>query len=657
MKKNHFVIISFCLILSVPNLFAQDFSFEFLKPTVSELQMNEYSKDREAEALVIYDKGVTKFRINSDYSRSVVFTRSTKIKIISEAGLEYAEIEIPVYRHDNIYETVEKIEAYAYNFENNSIRRTKLNNDQVYEEKVNDFWYRIKFAIPNVKSGTVIEYKYSHISQSKFTLPDWEFQNEIPTLYSEYVLYVNPFFEYIFLLQGASKFDTYTTEESAGLPVQYGPTKYKEMINTFIMKDLPAFRDEEFISSKDDYIIKLHFQLAAYSDVYGGRAEIITTWPKLCDDLLKDQEFGKYIKSSAKQAKKLFSYDKLTGLSDEEKFNEIIQFVKSNFNWNEYRGYFASKSPGKFVSEKTGSAADINLFLCGMLLEAGLDARPVLISTRDHGKIRYDYPFAHFFNYVLVLVDLNGKNRLADATDSFCPDYLIPVNCINDRGLIIEKGSESWTTLTSDISSIRKYSFDIKLSPDIDSVLCNMKINSTNYEAMQLRKVYENKQQEFENYLRERNLYPIGTINVRNYKDVNQPFDLKVKIEAPLERIGNKIYIAPFFEEPVSENPLKQKTRSYPIDMTYAKTKFFTSQIQIPEGYEVEYIPKDLILEGTLVKIEYRVTSIDDENLMVAGYYKFNKAIYDAEDYLNLKYYFGQIVKKFNERIVLVAEK
>ncbi len=84
-----------------------------------------------------------------------------------------------------------------------------MDNSTIFEEKVNDHWRVKKFALPDVKEGSVIEYKYKIISPYFFNLHDWDFQQRIPVIYSEYTTAMIPFYEYTYIFQGASKFDVY----------------------------------------------------------------------------------------------------------------------------------------------------------------------------------------------------------------------------------------------------------------------------------------------------------------------------------------------------------------------------------------------------------------------------------------------------------------
>ena len=88
--------------------------------------------------------------------------------------------------------------------------------------------------------------------------------------------------------------------------------------------------------------------------------------------------------------------------------------------------------------------------------------------------------------------------------------------------------------------------------------------------------------------------------------------------------------------------------------MEYARTEVYVAQINIPEGYTAEYIPENYNIKASLIEISYETQTLDEYTLLVKGSLKLNKAVYDAGDYLKLKFYFNDIIKKFNDKIVLV---
>ena len=50
--------------------------------------------------------------------------------------------------------------AVTYNLENGSIVKTKLDNQGAFTKKVNKYWNEKIITFPNVKVGSIIEYKY-----------------------------------------------------------------------------------------------------------------------------------------------------------------------------------------------------------------------------------------------------------------------------------------------------------------------------------------------------------------------------------------------------------------------------------------------------------------------------------------------------------------
>ncbi len=648
-KKLHLTILLF--VLTWGTMQGQNFSREFGRIGKDEIELKHYSEDKDAEAIVLFDTGKSYF-IETGNSFDVVFERTTRIKILSEAGINWAEVEIPFYQEGGIYEKVYDIEAYSYNYENGVINKTPFNVSNTFDEKINNSWNVKKFAIPNVKEGTIVEYRYKVSSQYKFNLRDWEFQWKIPVVHSEYEAKMIPFYEYSFLLQGANKFDSQNSYTDVGASRQFGAITFQDKVYNFTMKNVPAFNSEEFIASINDYIIKLDFQLSKIHQPGGATINIMTTWEDMNMNLLKHKDFGNYIERSEKLALKLLNNESLELNNDKEKFDHVIEYVKRNYNWDKTRGKYASKSPKKFVEEKYGNCADINLFAIGLLQASGIDAKPVLISTRDNGKIKYAYPFTHFFNYVIIQANVDGVNILTDATEILELDDRIPLRCINDRGLIIQKKKTEWIGLESVFPSEIKTNIQIGIT---SHALLSSSIHksATEYDASYYRNNYSDDIETIKKSLETIDYLIIDTtIVIQNQLNREEPYILAYKQTSTPEIVNEKIYLSPFLNETISDNPLKQKDRTYPIDLTYPKKRIFKSTIVIPEGNKVEYIPSEQKIDNQLFELTYSTSIVDNQIIILFDYY-FKKSIYSSNDYSKIKLYFNEIVKKGNEKIVL----
>jgi len=644
------VALSFVLTVHLP---AQNFSNEFGKVGFEEVNYSAYPQDKTAEAVVLFDIGQSYFsRVENGFD--VIFERTTRIKVFKEAGIKWANVEIPYYQEGDIFEQIEEIEGWTYNFEDGELSKVKLNEATCHDEKLNKYWIQKKFALPNVKEGSIIEYHYKIRSQYHFNLRDWEFQWKIPVIFSKYEVKMIPFYQYTWLLQGASKFDSNKSYVSNGMEQQFGPTNFKEMVHEYVMKDIPAFKDEEYISNEEDYIIKLDFQLSKIIQLNGSEQNVLTTWPEMTKDLIKDEDFGGYMRKSEKMASKIFDMESFSRETSKVKFDSIMNYVKGNYSWNKTNGKLAYKSLKTFMNDKIGNAAEVNLFALGLLNAAGVKATPVIISTRENGKIKYDYPFNHFFNFVIILADIDGKMVLADATENLSLNNRIPVKCINDKGLIIKKDSINWVSLQTTVPSSKRTIISLNLSDSSQSAA--IETSATEYDALDYRNDFGNNTASIQKHLVEKGYSIVdSSIVVKNQTNINEPYILKYNVEDKPEIINEKMYISPFLHETMIENPLKQASRTYPIDMIYPTKRSCFSQINIPEGYKVDFLPSNTRIRNDQFEMDYIVSS-DEHKISVSLVYYFKQSVYQPDEYTKMKYYFNEIVNKGYEKIVFAKK-
>lgn len=642
--------LSLCLLFFLcSSVYGQNYSKEFGKVGKDEIELTKYSRDQSAEAVVLFDKGLSYFG-STDNGFNVIYERTTRVKVLSSAGIKWANVEIPFYQEGNIYEKIFDIKVNTYNFENGVLNRTSINDISSFDEKLNNYWNVKKFAIPDVKEGSIIEYTYKISSQYHFNLRDWEFQWKIPVVYSEYTVKMIPFYEYTWLLQSANKFDSQTSYIDKGLSRRFGHIDFQDMVHHYVMKDVPAFTDEEFITSVNDYIIKIDFQLAYINNINGTRINVITTWDEMIKDLLKESEFGKYVEKSKKIAEKIIDVPTIILKKDSDKFNYVLDYVKDNYNWNSIYTKYALKTPDKFVKEKIGNSAEINLFTIGLLNKVGIEAYPVLISTRSNGKVKSDYPFLHFFNNVIIVATINSKKVLSDATGVLLKNDRMSAECINDKGLIVKKGTVDWVKLEALFPSETETNMQIEIKDN--ELISSVKTTATEYEANYYRTSLPKNVSELKEKLESKYFDVIdSTIKIENQIEKFKPFLFSYSTKSNVEIIDDKIYIQPFLNEPIAVNPLKQSFRIYPIDMNYPKKRIFHSTIKVPEGYQPEYIPKESKIKNDQFEMNYVIIKTAYE-IQVRFEYYFKNSVYSSFDYFKVKNYFAEIVKNGSDKIV-----
>jgi hypothetical protein len=644
--------------------FSQQLSREFGVFREADMETAPPENEKDAVAMVLFDIGESKFIDTREGWYEIEFTRKKRIKILDRTGLDYAEVTIPFYINPSgRRETVENIEAFTYNRENGILVKKALDNSQVFEVKINNRYGAKKFVLPDVRPGSVIEYKYQLVTPFYFNLPDWNFQDRIPTLYSEYKVGMIPFYEYVFLLQGATELDIQTREEGkvlrkwGNVVKSYGQNvgsgiEFRDLIYTFAMKNVPSFRDESYISSADDYLVKIDFQLAKINHSVGFSEEIMSTWPKLCDDLLKNTYFGKYLSDSKKWAKGLLkSESRFQGQEASELARQLIEHVKTNFAWDQNYSKFTSKSAKDFFTQKTGNSADINLFLATLLREAGIEAYPVILSTRNHGKIKNEYPFHHFFNYAVVLVKLKDITYLADGSDALAPYNRLPPRCINEKGLIVDKNF-GWVDLETTVNSLNNKTIGLEIDAESLTAAATVSIQSTEYDAYYYKNAFKDNDQLLEKHFHEEGFDNINNLKKINFEKPDKPYIIAFQADVPLEALNDNLVVSPFLNFPMKKNHLTMEERSYPVDFIYKNTQSIVSRIVIPEGYSVMNLPENLDVSDDLMDIQLEYSQSDGA-IHAKGTYSLKKVIYQPGEYRNMKRHFDRIVSSFNQQVIL----
>ncbi|MEM6318036.1 MAG: transglutaminase domain-containing protein, partial [Bacteroidota bacterium] len=603
----------------------------------------EYQEDPEADAIVLFDVGKVKFVESIRGGFNIQFHRQRRIFIKNKAGLEHADVTIPYYidgRGES--EVITNVEGMTHYLVNGSLKQQSLTPQNVFTEKSTEYWHHKKLTFPNAKEGAIIEYRYTLESPFIFQLPDWEFQSSIPTVHSQYSFALIPFYEYIYLLQGAEKFHSFTGSEQ-GVYRTFGGIRFRDVVYTATMKNIDAFEDESYISSRSDYITKIDFQLSAVHNTNGTSRKILTTYPKLIKALNGHINFGKYLKKAEKEAKKLIKNIPQLSSSSTAPEKIIIDFVKNNFEWNGKSRKYTEEIPKTVIEQRKGNTAELNLLLAALLRQANIKAHPVILSTRNHGKINREYPFDHQFNSVAILVKTEEQSFLTDATSPLSAYNRLPIRCLNNVGLVVKESEEQWVNMYSNIISKNIHKIVIDINPIDKKAKVEVNNSMSETEGYLYRNIYGNDQQIIEKEIANMGLENIQNIDFQHYLEKDRPYKVGYSAQVPLEHFDDKLLVTPFLKYPLSENLLKQSKRSYPVDFIYRRIENYGSQINIPEGFQVSELPAKLTVNDSLIEIYYEAKK-EAETIRVLGIVNFKKAIYQPNEYNRIKNHIDMIV-------------
>lgn len=659
MKK---IILFLILFFTSAYLKAQNLEHE--KVTKEQLVEKANKKDSSAVAAILFKKARTIFKYNPKDGFSTKTEFSIKIKIYKKEGLSWANFEIPYYvGYENLnkeYVTIQK--AYTYNLENGKVVKQKVSAESKFKEKVNELWQTKIVAFPNVKEGSIIELKYEFVTENLSELPVFQYQYKIPVDYAQYVTEIPVFYLYQAIKSGFVEVTIDDKIESASLEydgnnlhVGTNYLKFQQIHTIYEVANVPSLIEEDYVSNIDDYYGKIEQELKTIQFPDTPVKQIATFWESVAKSIYEEKEFGGEL---SKTNYFLNDLKKITDKIDskEERLKAIYEFVKSRMNWNEKKGYYTKKGVELAYQEASGNVAEINLMLASMLKVAGLDAAPVLLSTRDNGVPLF--PNKSKFNYVIVSVFLDGKHYLLDATDKFCTINNLPNRDLNDKGRLINKdGSSLEIDLMPNYNSL--YSTNILSKIDSNGELSGqIRELYFDYQALRFREKFSGISNE--SYLEKKEkIYP--GLEIENYELKNDKLFYEPIIETysfknknVVEIIGDKMYFSPMLFFATKENPFKQDNRKYPVNFSFPSKDKFIIIIDIPEGFSVENLPKSssIAIDKKYLFFNFSATNTDRQ-IIISVNYEINVSVIPSENYDDLKQFFKIMIEKENEKIVL----
>lgn len=617
-----------------------------LAVSYSDVENKIYKLDSTANAFFIYEKGFTRIEENEDYN--LVTDYEAKLKIINPQGYSYANIEIQLYKD----EKVKRIVAKTYNLINGEIKVSKLTKDQIFETKEDEKRTSVNFALPNIKEGSVITYSYQLISPHKYRFKNWEFQDDIPKLHSEYITDILGNYHYNARIVGKLKLKQkkpYVIKNCVESGDNVGACVHSE----YSMDSIPAFKDQKYLTSRKNYLSAIKYELSSFTDVYGKKTNYSKTWKTAEEDLKKDYGFGQQLKKMrlANQTLEENISKKPLSLNYAK---EIFSYAKNNFKWDEKYFYFKSIDLKENFKKKRGNVAEINMILHNLLKSQGFEVYPVLLSTRKNGYPVKIHPVVSEFNYLIVKIIVEGKMYLLDATDKLLSFGELPFRCLNDEGRVLKfKEIGEWESLLPEkrVSKVILDKITINEEGELEGSLSEI---YEKQEALDMRKQLENKS--IEEILEESNI-EIDNVNIENEIEVENPLKITYTYTKETLRVDDTILFNPFSLLLLTTNPFIEEERLYPIDYGYKRNYIYNVIIQIPDNYEFKDIPENIALalqdKGGKLFVNY---ALKGKKLNVMFRFDLNKTFFSAEYYPVLKEVYRIIVNQ-NKELVSIQRK
>lgn len=612
-----------------------------------DLEMTEYAPDPSADAVILENHASVSMR--SDEKILVITDCHVRIKIINTDGLDYANVELP-YGSD---EKIIGLKAAAYNLEEGAVVESPVDRKSLYYEKTSRYRNTLRFSVPNVRPGTVIEYKYTLESPYYFTLYTLEFQQDIPVRRCNFLVEFPGYFEYKFVPGGdlsGIKFN------SGQRRIMFGNSTVEGFTGTWKGYNIPAYREEEFSTGSDDYYARIGFELSKINVPGYYFQDVSPTYPKLSEKLLASTDFGEYIEKSGVVKSKAAEL-KAEGGSENDILRRIYTWVTGYMMWNGYSDFTASATMSKVYEDARGNAADINLMLLSMLRIAGLQADPIIMSTREHGLINPLFAIQQRFDHVVVAATADGKSYIIDATDPIRPFNMLPKRCLNGQGWLVNKMGGSWLSL----SNGEHYGETVALELTLDETgTLTGKVDKIfeSYDAWLVRKIcFLQGEETYRDQVQSVNTqWKISDMQLENLEELEQPVIEKISLTIPdaSDKGDGIMYLNPTLYDRLESNDYYAEERISVIDLACPSVKKYTCSITIPQGWTVAELPQsvNLKMEGGGAGFIYNITS-DGRKVTLVSEIKFTAVTFLPERYKSIRKFYSDIIRKQSEVIIL----
>ena len=640
-----------------------DVNMKFGKPTKEEMAMTTYEADPQAEAVVLCRLTDVEYTVQTS-SFLVDYREKCRIKVLKPSGAKYAKVVIPFQRNmsvgNNIRgsrgsfmnipmdrisgnsafqeqdgsmsegvfgtdgdEMVEEVKATAFNMEGSKVVKSSLKKSDIVTTKVDDQNYLMEFTVPDVKEGTVIEYEYNIHSQLFWELHDWYAQCEIPVVYAKLDMNIPNYLIFNIEDHGIQRLTYTCTEGQLKYKVESDPLANQMWVKTnhyvYIGRNLKALPKDDYVWNLKDWSAGITAELKQYRLRGMTQMDFARTWEQIDEMILNTDGLGLQLNAHSPLQAELQAA-KVAEISDErERIAAVSQLVRSKVKWDgTYRMWPDEEGTNAVLKKGTGSSADVNMLLIQSLRDAGMQAWPVVLRTRDEGMMPYNFPSISKLNtFVVGVLSQNGSQAFVDASSSEgYPDALSPQLLVDQARLVVASKKSQWVNLQK--ASRGKVNTVIEATLSADG---------------QLK----------------------GTQTV-----LRSGFGPDMKAEIPISLQGTAgadgISFSPYSLLPVQNNPFADDQRLLPVEFPRTLSEQVLIIVKLPEGYDVSQVPQPIVVTTPDKGINGRLTTYATEGKVEIQYqFNINKASHPNKNYAAIKDMFTLFAQ--HSKDVLVAKR
>jgi hypothetical protein len=528
---------------------------------------------------------------DNDGSIIAILEHHVRLKVFDKTAREASIVAIPYY-FDNNMENISEIRGITHLPDG---EREHLQEKDIRTININSRYNMKEFSMPAVEEGAILEYSY--VIQRRYIeeLPDFFLSHRVPTAHAKVTITYPSYLRYQSFVEnydGELQHDFVYTDTSSVPKIFTIPQPPPIVTERWMAHDIPAVEEETYISSLDDYRGKIKFLLSEFGK---PRQQLENNWEVVVAMLRQEMNPMLRIRNNTLASAIGDSIGRvINGNSKKAAQDSIYRFLNSRVNFSGAHSPFSQEADSTVLAGRAVDQAAINQTLLAMLQGAGIEAHPVLVSTRQSGKISKDFPSFFQFNAQMVYSRIGDETFLMDASFPHSQPDLVPVNMYNDEGLLLKQDSFEWIVLNP-----QKSKFDIQVDVDAQleadgSFSGHITAHHRGYPAQLIRqqRAAGNSNSEILKRALFDGFSEIITNNVQ-LSHVND-FDNPVQISADFEisnyatSFTDGLEFRPMLVGYRMENPFGDSKRDLPVTLDAPEKLDVSYSIKLPAGHSIQ---------------------------------------------------------------------
>ena len=563
----------------------------------------------------------------------------------------YLSPEFSIYETDDRErEQILSFNAVTYNLEGGKVVTNKVEKDSKFRSKEDKNYTVTKFTFPNVKNGSIVEYKYSIGAPSRFlwSIDRFMIETSLPQRYVDYFLDSPKYLGYNINYKGEVMPKARQVEQM----IIYG-SEYQ--VYRFGYENVPAYKDEMYVLNDNNQKTSIKAELNS-THINNEYKSYATSWEDIRKRLNDYDDFGGQIKKM-NLVKELLPQDVTKIATKLDRANAILKYVQSNYTWNKEVSVATEKGVKNLISSKSGNSAEINLLLLMLMRSTGLDANPVVLSTIDRGELLGYVPSIAQLNYVFVGVELDKNFYYFDATSKNARVYELPRRALNKTGVLLTDSGAKVVDVFYPKKSSTYLTVDAKLLPD-GTFSGKFSDRDTNLYANLVNELYNDGKEDHIKLYKDKYKFALSDINCKLREDGDFETTLNFNSDTFVDAIGNKLAFNPLLFLYAKNHDFNQTdVRRAPIDFFTANEKVKKVEIVLPEGYVFENVPKAKKFRTDDDSIQYSyVPTLDGNKLTLETKVTIGDSTFPKEYYPAFKQIFDNITKLEGQVVTAVKK-